>query len=102
MELNIKNVNKPLLHVLAYWPTKCMEVIAGSALLFIMFLTTCDVVLRAFGKPIVGTYELVSFGGGIIVGFAIPITSLSKSHLFRRPHLFVAYRKIAAHTQGYN
>lgn len=63
--------------------SKWMQVISGIALLFIMFLTVADVCLRnLFQKPIVGTFEIVGLGGAIIIGFAIPITSFMRGHIF--------------------
>ena len=62
--------------------SKFMQVIAGAALTFIMLLTVADVILRTFKKPIVGTYEIVSLGGAVIIGFAIPITSWLRGHIF--------------------
>jgi TRAP-type C4-dicarboxylate transport system permease small subunit len=57
------------------------EIIAGVALVGVMVLTGCDIVGRAFGHPIRGTYEIVSFAGGIIIGLATPITSLMRGHV---------------------
>jgi TRAP-type C4-dicarboxylate transport system permease small subunit len=62
--------------------SKWMSVISGIALTFIMLLTCSDVVLRLFGKPIVGTFEMVGLGGAVIIGFAIPITSWMRGHIF--------------------
>ena len=59
-----------------------MHVVAGIALTFIMLLTVSDVVLRFFGHPIVGTFELVGLGGAIVIGFGIPITSWNRGHIF--------------------
>jgi TRAP-type C4-dicarboxylate transport system permease small subunit len=59
-----------------------MHAIAGAALTFIMLLTVSDVVLRFFGHPIVGTFELVGLGGAVIIGFGIPITSWNRGHIF--------------------
>lgn len=59
-----------------------MNAIAALALSFVMLLTAIDVVLRIFGIPIVGTYELVGFMGGVIVGFAIPMTSWDRAHIY--------------------
>jgi TRAP-type C4-dicarboxylate transport system permease small subunit len=59
---------------LMYW-------IAGVALAGIMFLTVADVVLRLTATPIVGTYEIVSFLGAIVIGFAIPQTSVENGHV---------------------
>lgn len=61
---------------------RLMHVIAGIALTFIMLLTVADVVLRFFGHPIIGTFELVGFGGAVAIGFAIPITSWLRNHIF--------------------
>jgi TRAP-type C4-dicarboxylate transport system permease small subunit len=63
--------------------SKWMQVISGAALVFIMLLTVADVCLRnLFQKPIVGTFEMVGLGGAIIIGFAIPITSWMRGHIF--------------------
>jgi len=60
-----------------------MSVIAGVALTFIMLLTVCDVFLRYFfDKPIIGTFEMVGFGGAVAIGFAIPITTWMRGHIF--------------------
>ena len=67
---------------LIYWLSKGLEVVAAGSLLFIMILTTCDVIGRAFARPIIGTYEIVSFGAGVLVGFSLPITTLEKGHVF--------------------
>jgi TRAP-type C4-dicarboxylate transport system permease small subunit len=61
---------------------RVMEGFAGVALVFMMSLTTCDVILRAFGRPILGTYEIVGLLGGIIVGFSVPITSWLRGQIF--------------------
>jgi TRAP-type C4-dicarboxylate transport system permease small subunit len=62
--------------------SKWMQAIACVALTFIMLLTVADVVLRLFGSPIVGTFEMVGLGGAIVIGFAIPITSWMRGHIF--------------------
>lgn len=49
---------------------------------FIMLLTVLDVILRSFRMPITGTYELVAFSGAIIVGFALPLTSFKRGHIY--------------------
>jgi TRAP-type C4-dicarboxylate transport system permease small subunit len=63
--------------------SKLMSVIAGAALTFIMLLTVCDVFLRYFfGRPIIGTFEIVGLGGAVAIGFALPITSWMRGHIF--------------------
>ena len=59
-----------------------INVIAGIAITFIMFLTVLDVLLRSFRRPIMGTYELVAFSGAVVVGFAIPLTSWMRGHIY--------------------
>jgi TRAP-type C4-dicarboxylate transport system permease small subunit len=59
-----------------------MNALAAIGLTFIMLLTTLDVILRTFKAPIVGTYELVAFTGGVIIGFAIPMTSWARAHIY--------------------
>lgn len=60
---------------------KGMDLVAGTALVLIMLLTTCDVVLRYLGHPILGSYDLVSFGAAFVIGFALPRTSWEKMHI---------------------
>jgi TRAP-type C4-dicarboxylate transport system permease small subunit len=59
-----------------------MMIIAGVILLFMAGLTLLDVVMRYFGKPIVGTYELVSFLGLAAVAFSLPRASLMGAHVY--------------------
>jgi TRAP-type C4-dicarboxylate transport system permease small subunit len=59
---------------LMYW-------IAGVALAAIVFLTVADVLLRLTAIPIIGTYEIVSLLGAIVIGFAIPQTSIENGQV---------------------
>jgi hypothetical protein len=45
-----------------------------------LLFTLTNVVMRAFGKPI-GDFEIISFLGAVVIGFAIPYTSLHKGHI---------------------
>ena len=60
---------------------KGMDLVAGTALVSIMLLTTADVVLRYLGHPILGSYDLVSVGAVFVIGFALPRTSWQKMHI---------------------
>jgi TRAP-type C4-dicarboxylate transport system permease small subunit len=62
--------------------SRFINVIAGIAITFIMLLTVFDVILRSFRRPIVGTYELVALSGAVVVGFAIPLTSWMRGHIY--------------------
>jgi len=61
---------------------KILNYIGGAALTFMMFLTVADVLLRAGGHPILGTYELVSLTLAIVIGFTIPKVSLDRGHVY--------------------
>lgn len=58
------------------------HVTAGAALVFMMVVTLSEVIMRAFGKPIVGSYEIISFTGGIVISFAIPFTTWRRGHVY--------------------
>jgi TRAP-type C4-dicarboxylate transport system permease small subunit len=59
-----------------------MRALAAITLFLMMMLTVVDVVLRSFGKPLIGTYELVAVAGAIVVGFAVAQTSWDRGHIF--------------------
>jgi TRAP-type C4-dicarboxylate transport system permease small subunit len=59
-----------------------LNVIGGLGLAFIVLITTSDVILRAFRLPILGTYEIVSFTGCVVVLFALPLTSWLHAHIY--------------------
>lgn len=61
--------------------TKSANFIAGVILALMMLLTCSDVVLRYLGKPITGTFELMSYAGAIVAGFAIAQTSMDDAHV---------------------
>jgi len=58
-----------------------MNSLAGTVLFLMMMLTVVDVVLRLFGTALLGTYELVAVAGAIVVGFAVPNTSMDRGHV---------------------
>jgi TRAP-type C4-dicarboxylate transport system permease small subunit len=58
------------------------HVISGLTLAFMMVVTLLDVIMRNIGHPIVGTVEIISFCGSVVVGFAIPYTSWKKAHVY--------------------
>ncbi len=59
-----------------------LNIVAGIAVTFMMFLTVVDVGLRAGGRPIIGTYEIVALSLAIVIGFGIPQVSLDNAHVF--------------------
>ncbi len=62
--------------------TRSLNIIAGTALTFMMLLTVADVILRSFRRPIPGTYELVAFLGAVVLGFCLPFTSWMRGHIY--------------------
>ncbi|MDD5009223.1 MAG: TRAP transporter small permease [Syntrophorhabdaceae bacterium] len=72
---------KPILGIVLRL-SKFFNTIAGIALTVMMLITVADVIMRYLGMPILGSYELVSFIGAIVVGFALPLTSWMKGHIY--------------------
>jgi TRAP-type C4-dicarboxylate transport system permease small subunit len=60
---------------------RALLLVSGLTLAFMLLFTLTNVVMRAFGKPIVGDFEIISFLGAVVIGFAIPYTSLYKGHI---------------------
>lgn len=60
---------------------KGFNILACAAIIAMMLLSTADVILRIFGKPIPGAYELVGFLGTVVVSFALAFTSMEKGHI---------------------
>jgi TRAP-type C4-dicarboxylate transport system permease small subunit len=61
--------------------SRALLALSGAAVLALMLLATGNVVLRIFGIPYGGTYELVSFLGAIGVAFALAATQRGKGHI---------------------
>ncbi len=59
-----------------------LNTIAGIAVTFMMLLTVADVLLRAGGRPIIGTFEVVSLLLALVIGFGIPQVSLDRGHVY--------------------
>ncbi|MBA4416747.1 MAG: hypothetical protein C0392_02380 [Syntrophus sp. (in: bacteria)] len=62
--------------------SKGMQWVAGVTMCVIMAVTLVDVIMRPLGHPIVGALEIISFLGAIVVGFAVPYTSLTNGHIY--------------------
>ena len=58
------------------------NLVASAALMVMMLLTCADVFMRyLFSNPLIGTYDLVSLLGAVLVSFAMPYTMLKKGHV---------------------
>ncbi len=60
---------------------KWLLVIGGVAVLALMALATGNVLLRIFGLPFRGAYELVSFLGAVVTAFALGYTQKRKFNI---------------------
>lgn len=60
---------------------KTLNAVGGLLLTLMMLLTVVDVILRYLGRPITGTFELMSFAGALVVGLALAQTSLDGAHV---------------------
>lgn len=58
------------------------EWVAGIVLALMMVTTLVDVLARAFGHPIVGMIEIITFSGAVVVGFSLPASSWKRSHIY--------------------
>jgi TRAP-type C4-dicarboxylate transport system permease small subunit len=61
--------------------SKAISGFGGVILILMMLLTVVDVVLRYLGKGFTGAFELMSFGGALVVGFALSQSSLDNAHV---------------------
>ncbi len=67
-----------VLRVISKW----LNGVGAVTLTFMMLLTVADVLLRAFGSPILGTYEVASILLAVVIGFSIPKVSLDNGHVY--------------------
>jgi TRAP-type C4-dicarboxylate transport system permease small subunit len=61
--------------------SKAVNGFGGIILILMMMLTVVDVVLRYLGKGFTGAFELMSFGGALVVGFAFAQSTLDNAHV---------------------
>lgn len=61
--------------------SKWMYKFAIVILTGMMVFGVLDVVLRYFGRPITGMYELIALGGATVLGLSLPRTSLDRAHI---------------------
>ena len=62
--------------------SRFLAVIAGITLISVMLMTVLDVILRYFGRPITGIYDMVALGGAIVIGFSMPLAAERKVHVY--------------------
>ena len=73
MEVTMKYLDK-----LNDFLNKILIILGGIAVMALMLLATGNVVLRMFGMPYRGAYEIVSFLGAVVIAFALGFNRLVK------------------------
>jgi TRAP-type C4-dicarboxylate transport system permease small subunit len=58
------------------------QVISGLFIIVMVLITLADVILRQFGMPIFGAYELISVLGGFVFGFGMPYTGWKRGQVY--------------------
>jgi TRAP-type C4-dicarboxylate transport system permease small subunit len=61
--------------------SKFTNSVGGLILALMMFFTVVDVILRYLKMPLTGTFELMAFGGALIIGLSLPKASLDGAHV---------------------
>ncbi len=60
-----------------------LEVLAGGCLLVLMMSLTCaNILLRQFGFPVRGTFEIMGFLGAVIFALSLGYSHEKKEHLY--------------------
>lgn len=70
-----------LYHKLLRFVVYVLVYVSGLSV-FVMIGTTCaDVILRRFGHPIIGAYDIVKIAGTLTLAAALPYTTAVKGHV---------------------
>lgn len=84
------SVHKSWKMIAKIWGTYCkilrqtvliLALAAGVSICVMMTAICADVILRQFGKPIVGVYDVVKIAGALSLAFALPYTTAIKGHV---------------------
>lgn len=54
---------------------------AGACLMVMVLITTADVILRQFNRPLTGAYDVVKIAAALTVAAALPYTTAIKGHV---------------------
>ena len=69
------------LGALRQWLGKGLAIAAGAALLAMMLFTALDVLLRTFGKPLAGSFEVIGWLSAAAMALALGYAQVHKSHV---------------------
>jgi len=71
----------PLLRTINTMCTRALLAVSGLLLTCMMLLACANMVLRAFGRPVQGTYELLGYLGAVTIAFGLAATQRQKGHI---------------------
>lgn len=82
-ELTDRVIPGPLrpLRALSVLLNRGLAVIAGAALAVLTLLTVADVVMRAFGRPIAGSFEMIGWLSAVALALALGYTQAHRGHV---------------------
>jgi len=60
---------------------RALAAVAGLALIAMMLFTVADMVLRAFGHPVAGSYEVIGWLSAVAMALALGYAQLHKGHV---------------------
>lgn len=63
------------------WVVKLFRLVGSLALVTVMLATTADVIMMAFGHPILGAVDFVGLVAVVILACAMPYTQAEKGHV---------------------
>ncbi len=63
------------------WPVYGFAVLSAGGIFAMMLITVADVILRFFGRPITGAYDIVQIMGVLSITGALPYTTAVKGHV---------------------
>lgn len=61
--------------------SRCLVVVGAVLLTAMMLLACANMVFRAFGMPITGTYEMMGFFGAVVVALGLASTQREGGHI---------------------
>ena len=70
-----------MFHKVIFLAADVLQRIAGLLLVGMMLLTCLDVVGNIFGRPLLGTEEMVSLMAAMLLAFVLPSAHMKKAHI---------------------
>ncbi|MFO8032698.1 MAG: TRAP transporter small permease subunit [Desulfohalobiaceae bacterium] len=70
-----------MLAAVVIWLNRIYLFLAGVVLMGLMLLACANMLLRFFGHPLQGTFEILGLGGAFVAASALGSTQLNKGHI---------------------